>query len=200
MEVFEQVLDPRARRGVRHPCAGLVAAGIAAVSTGARSFAAIAEWVADQDPVTLSGFGLTRSEPPSEPTLRRILTALDAEVLDRVLGAWMWTRTTTTAGRRVIAIDGKTVRGARTRRVPDGEPGDGVTSCRRTTLAPHLVAAYDHDIGTVLRQVAVAAKSNEIPAVQRLLEPFDLAGVVVTVDAMHTQTGTADQILTAGGD
>ena len=44
MEVLEQVLDPRARRGVRHPCAGLVAAGIAAVSTGARSFAAIAEW------------------------------------------------------------------------------------------------------------------------------------------------------------
>ena len=106
--------------------------------------------VADQDPVTLSGLGLTRSGPPSERTLRRILTALDAEVLDRVLGAWMWTRTTTTAGRRVIAIDGKTVRGARTRRVPDGDPADGVASCRRTTVAPHLVAAYDHDMGPSL--------------------------------------------------
>ncbi len=195
MEILEHVPDPRARRGVRHPCVGLVAAGIAAVVTGARSFAAIAEWVADQEPMTLTTLGLTGSRPPSEPTLRRLLTAIDAEALDRVLGAWMWTRTTTTsAGRRVLAIDGKTVRGAHSPRASAGEPRGA------RGVAPHLVAAYDHDTGTVLGQVAVAAKSNEIPAVQQLLDHFDLAGTVVTVDAMHTQTETAEQILTAGGD
>ena len=75
----------------------------------------------------------------------------------------------------MIAIDGKTVRGAR----------------RRDRGAPHLVAALDQASGTVLGQLAVAAKSNEIPAVRTLLAGFDLAEVVVTVDAMHTQHDTA---------
>jgi len=85
---------------------------------------------------------------------------------------------------RVIAIDGKTIRGART----------------HDSTAPHLVAAFDHGHGVVLGQLAIAAKSNEIPAVRTLLAGFDLAGVVVTVDAMHTQTDTAQLITEAGGD
>jgi hypothetical protein len=87
-------------------------------------------------------------------------------------------------GRRVIALDGKTVRGART----------------PTTVAPHLIAAFDHTAGTVLGQVATAAKSNEIPAVRELLGLFDLQDVVVTVDAMHTQSDTAELIVAAGGE
>lgn len=97
----------------------------------------------------------------------------------------MFTRTAALDGRRVIAIDGKTVRGARTARAS----------------APHLVAAFDHTTGTVLGQVAVAAKSNEIPAVRDLLATFDLTGVVITVDAIHTQTDTVNrgQVIIAGG-
>jgi len=191
LQVLEQVPDPRALRGVRYRWGGLVAAGIAAVVAGARSFTAIAEWVADQAPATLRTLGLTGSRPPSEPTIRRAFTAVDAEELDRVLGAWMWTRTHTAPdGRRVIALDGKTVRGARVHHLPHGSPGG---------VAPHLVSAYDHDTGTVLGQLAVAAKSNEIPAVRLVLQGFHLDGVVVTVDAMHTQTDTAELITNAGG-
>jgi len=169
----------------------MVAAGIAAVTAGARSLRAIAEWVADQDAETLAMLGLTGSRAPSEPTIRRVLTAIDADELDRVLGAWMWTRTQTGPdGRRVIALDGKTVRGARDHHLPQGAPG---------TVAPHLVSAYDHNTGTVLGQLAVAAKTNEIPAVRLVLKGFDLTDVVVTVDAMHTQTGTAELITNAGG-
>ncbi|WP_238161102.1 ISAs1 family transposase [Kribbella antibiotica] len=69
----------------------------------------------------------------------------------------------------------------------------------KTTTAPHLVAALDQATGTVIGQFAVTAKSNEIPAVQGLLKLFDLTNVVVTVDAMLTQTDTAQQITTAGG-
>ena len=83
-------------------------------------------------------------------------------------------------GRLVIAVDGKTVRGAKDK---DGK-------------APHLVAALAHGIGAVLGQVAVDAKINEIPAVRELLKAFaDLAGAVLTIDAMHTQHDTAQLIL-----
>ncbi len=173
-----------ARRGIRHPLPVILAVGVAAVLTGARSFAAIGEWVADQPGETLAALGAGTGNRPTESTIRRAFARLDADLLDRMVGAFLWTRTHTVGGRRIIAIDGKTVRGART----------------ANTAAPHLVAAFDHVSGTVLGQVAVAAKSNEIPAVRDLLATFDLTAVVVTVDAMHTQTDTATVITGAGGD
>jgi predicted transposase YbfD/YdcC len=184
LEVLAGVPDPRARRGLRHPLVGLLAVSVCAVLAGARSFAAIADWAGELTCPDLATLGLTRPEPPQESTLRRVLSRLDAGELDSLVGAFLWTRSRVAEGRRVIAIDGKTSRGART----------------RTDPAPHLVSAMDHATGAVLGQLAVAAKSNEIPAVRTLLATFDLTGVVVTVDAMHTQTDTATAIVDAGGD
>ena len=65
--------------------------------------------------------------------------------------------------------------------------------------APHLLAALDQATGAVLTQQRVAGKSNEIPALRDLLEPLDLDAVVVTADAMHTQTGTSQWITRRGG-
>ena len=123
--------------------------------------------------------------PAEESTFRRAFALVSADVLDRVLGAWLWTRAVQAGGRLVIAIDGKTVRGAK----------------NKTGKAPHLVAALAHGIGAVLGQVAVDEKSNEIPAVRELLKAFtDLAGAVFTIDAMHTQHDTAQAILSRGAD
>ena len=64
-----------------------------------------------------------------------------------------------------------------------------------------LGAALAHGIGAVLGQVAVDAKSNEIPAVRELLKAFaSLASAVITIDAMHTQSDTAQVILSRGAD
>ena len=54
-------------------------------------------------------------------------------------------------------------------------------------------------MGAVLAQARVVDKSNEIPVIRELLEPFDLDGVVVTADAMHTQVDTAQWIRDQGG-
>ena len=169
----------------------VLALGVCAVVAGARSYAAIGQWAGDLSAQQVTRLGLSRVSTPDASTFRRVFSRLDAGVLDAAVGAFLWTRTRVVAGpagrRRIIAVDGKTVRGART----------------ATTTAPHLVAAFDHGSGTILGQVATAAKSNEIPAVRTLLAAFDLAadgGVVVTVDAMHTQTDTADLITAAGGD
>lgn len=152
---------------------------------GTRSFAAIGQWAADLDLGQLARLGLDGA--PKESTLRKLFARLDVAAQDRQLGVFAWTRTARAGGRRVIAIDGKTVRGARSK---DRE-------------APHLVAALDHRDGLVLGQVAVPAKSNEIPAVRDLLagfDPADLRGSVITLDAMHTLADTAQVILDAGAD
>lgn len=110
---------------------------------------------------------------------------MNADRLDQLVGVWAFTRTKAVEGHRVITIDGKTVRGARS----------------KNTTAPHLVAALAHGMGMVPGQVQVEEKSNEIPAVRDLLAGFeDLSGAVITVDAMHTQTDTAALILSRGAD
>jgi predicted transposase YbfD/YdcC len=184
VQVLNLVPDPRARRGIRHALPGIVAVALAAVVAGARSFAAIGQWAGELTGPQLAELGLSRPTAPDASTFRKVLARLDAATLDRLAGAFLRTRTRVAGGRRVIAIDGKTVRGARS----------------ATTTAPHLVSAFDHATGTVLGQLATAAKSNEIPAVRTLLASFDLTGVVVTVDAMHTQTDTATAIIDAHGD
>ena len=73
-----------------------------------------------------------------------------------------------------VAVDGKTVRGARTAQAS----------------APHLLAALIHG-GVVLAQRQIADKSNEITAFIPLLQPLDLTGFVITGDAMHTQRANA---------
>ena len=184
LDLLAQVPDPRKRRGRRHPLAGLLAVGIAAVIAGSRSFAAIGQWAADAGPAVLAGLGAVRG-PAEESTFRRGFALVSPDVLDRVLGTWLHTRAVQAGGRLVIAIDGKTVRGAKNK---EGK-------------APHLVAALAHGIGAVLGQVAVDAKSNEIPAVRELLKAFaSLASAVITIDAMHTQSDTAQVILSRGAD
>ena len=184
LDLLAQVPDPRKRRGRRHPLAGLLAAGIAAVIAGARSFAAIGQWAADAGPEVLAALGAARG-PAEESTFRRAFALIDPGRLDQVLGAWLHTRAVQVSGRLVIAIDGKAVRGAKD----------------ATGKAPHLVAALAHGIGAVLGQVAFAAKTNEIPAVRDLLKAFaSLAGAVITIDALHTQSDTAQVITGQGAD
>jgi predicted transposase YbfD/YdcC len=178
LDLLAQVPDPRKRRGRRHALAGLLAVGIAAVIAGSRSFAAIGQWAADAGPEVLAVLGAARG-PAEESTFRRAFALVSPDVLDRVLGAWLHTRVVQAGGRLVIAIDGKAVRGAKD----------------KTGKAPHLVAALAHGIGAVLGQAAVDAKSNEIPAVRELLKAFaSLAGAVITIDALHTQSDTAQVI------
>src|SRR6202451_3774276 len=184
LDLLAQVPDPRKRRGRRHPLAGLLAVGIAAVVAGSRSFAAIGQWAADAGPEVLAVLGAVRGAA-EESTFRRAFALVSPDVLDRVLGAWLWTRAVRAGGRLVIAIDGKTVRGAKS----------------KGGKAPHLVAALAHGVGAVLGQVAVDEQSHEIPAVRELLKAFaDVAGAVFTIDAMHTQTDTARVILARRAD
>jgi hypothetical protein len=146
LDLLSQVPDPRKRRGRRHRLAGLLAVGVAAVVAGSRSFAAIGQWAADAGPDVLAALGADRG-PVDESTYRRAFALVSADVLDRVLGAWLFTRTVPAGGRLVIAVDGKAVRGAK------GKDGK----------APHLVAALAHGIGAVLGQVAVDVKSKRSP-------------------------------------
>ena len=179
------VPDPRGRRGRRYRLPGLLALAVTAVLAGARSFTAIGQWASECTPEQLAEFDLGAGRAPDESTLRYLFARLDATALDAAISVWMTTGTLTDpAGRQVIAVDGKTIRGART----DDRP------------APHLVAAFDTTAGAVLGQLCVEAKTNEIPTARALLSVLPIKGAVITMDAMHTQTDTATLITDRGAD
>jgi len=191
-ECLRQVPDPRDPRGVRHTLTSLLLAAVAAVLAGARSFAAIGEWVADAPPQVLACLGVRydplagRFEPPDEATIRRVLEALDASALDSAVGSWLGARLRTAAqrpppgrrARRALAVDGKAVRG--TRHASDA--GHAV----------RLLAVADQHASAVLAQASVDGKTNEITCFAPLLEALDLAGCVITADALHTQREHAE--------
>jgi predicted transposase YbfD/YdcC len=182
LAVLARVADPRHRRGVRYRLAVILGLAVCAVLAGARSFTAIAEWAADADQDTLRGLGVTGAVP-SESTFRRTLQRLDADAFDDLAGAWAARRTAPGPGRRrVIAVDGKTLRGS----------GHGGEDNR------HLLAAFDHAHGVVLGQVDVGAKTNEIPLFTALLDRLDIADAVITADALHAQRDHATYLAGRG--
>jgi len=111
--------DPRSLRGRRHPLVAILAMTAAAVLTGARSLAAIAEWAADAPQPVRAALGARRDAPdfwsvPAEATIRRTLARLDPEALAAAIGAWLTDRSPRPNRRRgAVAVDGKTLRGAR---------------------------------------------------------------------------------------
>jgi predicted transposase YbfD/YdcC len=185
------VTDPRTRAGRRHPLVAILVLAAAAVLAGARSIAAIAEWAADAPQPVRAALG-TRRDPltghwvwavPSETTIRRTLARLDAEALAAVIGAWLADRDHPgqQQRRRAVAVDGKTLRGA------SGAQGRQV----------HLLAAMDQATRAVLAQRQVDGAPGEVPGFRPLLADLDLAGVVVTADALQTHPDAAE-FLVAG--
>ncbi|MFD3586819.1 ISAs1 family transposase [Streptomyces sp. NPDC058683] len=156
---------------------------VAAVLTGVRSLVAISEWITDapQQVLDVLRFSLdpfTGLRPvPHAARVRRLLQRVDGDALDAAISAYLQARAAPPSlsegkrpVRRVIAVDGKVVRGSRT----------------KTVTVIQLLAALDHQ-GVVLAQRQVASRSNEIPSFVPLLDGLDLQNTVVTSDALHTQ-------------
>ena len=137
VQVLRGVADPRDRRGVRHDLPMVLSLAITGVLAGCRSLTAIWEHTTDLTAADLEALGLEAGQDlPSESTIRRVLQDLDPADVDAHLRSWLCTRAGTINGRRVIAVDGKTMRGARTSKDP----------------APQLLSALDHATGAVLTQ------------------------------------------------
>lgn len=176
LAVLCELPDPRKKRGVRYLFAHLLVIMVCSVVAGAKSLVEMAEWAADTARDPLAALGI---HAPHATTLARVLRRLDADVLDRLAGAWAQSMTQATA----IAIDGKEVRGTKN--------GGGTRI--------HLLAGIDQATGAVLVQQNVSEKHNEITYFKPLLEEItDLEGVIITADALHTQRGHAEYLHARG--
>ena len=179
LDVLRNICDPRKARGKRYTVLGLLAISVCAVLSGLKSIEAIAEYAAELPAELRKRLGCKRGRAPSESTFRRIFRQVNAEEIDLKVGEWVIRRAGTLAG-QTIAIDGKTLRGARL----------------KDTKAPHLLSAIIHASGTVIAQTSVSDdKTNEIKRVQPLFEKVDLTGAIITGDALLTQKEIATHLV-----
>jgi hypothetical protein len=121
--------------------------------------------------------------------VRRVLARIDADALDRAIGAWLAAQPppppanpppAARSPRRAVAIDGKTLRGSGHHNGPQ----------------VHLLAVMDHTTRAILGQTDVDSTTNEIARFRPLLDRLDLTATVVTADALHTQREHADWLVT----
>jgi predicted transposase YbfD/YdcC len=202
LEHFADLDDPRVARAQRHSLLAVIAIALCGVICGAESWVEIAEFGRTKAAWLATFLDLPHGIP-SHDTIGRVFAALDSDHFAACFAAWMAALAAVLptdaallpaadrgagagAARRVIALDGKTVR-----RSHDRWAGKA---------ARHLVSAWASASQLVLAQTAVDDKSNEITAVPRLLRQLDVAGSLVTVDAMGCQAAIATQIVEQGAD
>ncbi|MFH0798555.1 MAG: ISAs1 family transposase [Pseudomonadota bacterium] len=178
IDFLATIPEARKARGIRYKSVTLLALSVCACLSGALSYEDIARWAKSLSSDILRLFGCRQGKAPNEATLRRFLQKQDADAIDLKAGQWL-AGIGKLHGPRDIAIDGKTLCGSH-----DGEK-----------KAVHLLSAVLQKEGVVIAQRAVPSKTNEIPEVKPLLEPLDIEGSVVTLDALHTHRETARYIV-----
>src|SRR5512135_745912 len=181
---FGDLNDPRVERTRKHPLINILFIAVCGVLCGANSFAGIHEFGCDRRPWFARYLDLSNGIP-SDDTFARVLARLEPAAFEQCLLSWIQAVQEVTEG-RLIAIDGKTLRGSYDRR--DGK------------AAIHMVSAWATENKLSLGQVVVDEKSNEIPAIPELLRLLDITGALVTIDAMGCPTEIAAQIRQGGGD
>jgi predicted transposase YbfD/YdcC len=183
---FESLPDPRHQRNRRHLLVEVITIAVCGVIVGCSGPTAMARWARAKKDWLQKVLALPQGIP-SRDCIRRVLSALKPEAFQTCFQSWITSLVNEEDDRRrMIAIDGKTLR-----RSHDQNGGLGPL---------HLVSAWVSAHGLALGQVATEAKSNEITAIPALIDRIDVQGAVVTIDAMGCQKEIVQKIVDAGGD
>jgi predicted transposase YbfD/YdcC len=182
VQYFADLPDPRVSRTRDHELLTMLLIAIMAIICGANYCTEIALFGRSKQTWFEQWLPLPHGIP-SHDTFSRVLARLDPVQFEQCFLAWIRAVSEITKG-QVIAIDGKTLR-----RSYDAWSGKS---------AIQMVSAWATANHLVLGQLKVDDKSNEITAIPELLGLLDVAGCVVTVDAMGCQKSIARAIIDHG--
>jgi hypothetical protein len=180
LSIFGEIPDPRRGQGKMYPLAPILLFTVLAMLAGAVSYRQVHAFIKAHLGRLNAAFDLSLRRAPAYSSVRFILHGLDGAVLESAfrrhaatLGAGGMEAGDAANKPICVAIDGKTLRGS--------------FDAFNDRKAAHLMSAFAHDDQIILAHVAIAEKSNEIPAVQDLMTTLGLSGRLFTLDAMHAQ-------------
>lgn len=180
-EHFAQVVDPRINRTKDHKLMDIIGIAICAVICGAENWVDI-ELYGNSKIIWLQTFLELPNGIPSHDTFGRVFGLIDALEFQKAFHEWVFAINDMIHG-QIINIDGKCLRGS-----------DDQALGKR---AIYMVSAWASENEIVLGQRKVDEKSNEITAIPELLKMLAIAGCIVTIDAIGTQTEIAKTIVDA---
>lgn len=136
----------------------------------------------------LRKMGMLSNGVPSEATLCRVESGINdmdmADRMQRFAAIFLYRLLDACRIIEIICVDGKAERG----------------TVQENGRSPDIVSAYSYNTGIILATEACQEKSNEIKAVPMLLDKIDVAGKVITADAMSMQKDIVEKIRKEGGD
>ena len=184
MSYFSDVEDPRTGKNITHPLINIVTIAILAVICGADGWTDV-ERYGKAKREWLGSFLNLEKGIPSHDTFGRFFRWLDESAFQACFVKWTASLCQDSQG-QLVAMDGKKLRRSQER--------------RRGREGVWMVSAWVSENRLVLGQKKVDDQSNEITAIPKLLDQLDITGCVVTLDALHTQTKLATQIVEGQAD
>ena len=178
--IFSRLPDHRLNRGLNHSLVNIVVMALCAVMSGADSFPEIEAFVHSKRAWFLRF--LTFRRVPDHETFRRVLAQLDPQAFQSSALDWVKVAIGGQMEGDIVSIDGKRLRGT------SAQECQGI----------HMVNVWSARHGLCLSAQAVVGKHNEIstlPSVLDTLKYLELAGCIVTIDAMGTQRAVATKLL-----
>jgi hypothetical protein len=174
LAALQGIPDPRRRQGQRYSLAPLLLFSVLAVLAGATSYRRIRLSIGVHRERLNATFGARFRRAPAVNTPRALLHALDPADLGAAFRrhAEQLDGAPTSPGRRVIALDGETLRGS------FDHLGD--------RAAAQVLSASAGEAALILAHREIAG-GDEVAAAQALIERLGLSGGLSTADALHCQ-------------
>ena len=189
LDYLSQISDTRRQQGQLYQLPYMLLFSIFAILCGATSYRKIQRFINAHRERLNEVFGLRWKRAPVHTSIRYILQSLKTDNLESVFRDYSRALSSDEepeTERWYVAIDGKQLRGS--------------FDHFEDHKAVHLLSAFSFDEQLILGHRETDEKSNEIPAVQRLIEELGLNDCVFTLDAMHCQKKTVDLIKRSGND
>jgi DDE_Tnp_1-associated len=174
LAALEQIPDPRRRQGQRYSLAPLLLFAVLAVLAGATSYRRIHLFIGAHRERLNATFGARFRRAPAVNTLRALLHALDPAAIEAAFrrhAKHLDDAATPPGRRRVIALDGKTLRGS--------------FDHMDDQAAAQVLSAFASEAALILAHQEI--EGDEIAAAQALIEQLGLSGILFTADALHCQ-------------
>jgi hypothetical protein len=175
LSLLGTIPDPRRAEGKVYHLQYILLFSVFAIVSGANSYRGIRTYIKVHRQALNKAFKIEWKRPPAHTAIRYILQGLSPAGVEKTFRehAANLNLAPEGAGVRVIAFDGKTLKAS----------FDNFNDAK----ARQVLSAFAVDTALVLAHIEIDEKSNEIPAVQKRMEELDLAGHIVTCDAMHCQ-------------
>lgn len=182
-DYFKEISDPRVSGRTKHKLTDIIGIAIIAVIAECDEWQDIADWAGSKQEELKKYFKLSNGIP-SHDTFERVFSIINPLEFEHCFIQWV--KSILGSDTTFVHLDGKSLTGSAD--VPHGKK------------MLHLVHAWASQQNLLLAQVRTEEKSNEITAIPELLALLDLAGCIITIDAMGCQKGIVEKIIEAKAD